>query len=100
MHGGTYTDNMLRAGLGREHAEDTRATADVEHDLVLEQMGVVDDRVPVRARPDGILEHLFMNTCETVQHSPQTCKSSAKRPTEMRVRVRIAAERQQEGARQ
>ena len=41
--GSTYTDDMLRASFGCEHAQDTRATAHIEYDLVPEEMGVVDD---------------------------------------------------------
>ena len=71
MHRGTYNDDMLRAGLGREHAEDTRATADVEHDLVLEQVRVVDDRVAVRARAHCVLQHLLMDTCPRDERTPE-----------------------------
>lgn len=57
----TYTDDMLRARLGSEHAEDTCTAADVEDELVLEQVGVVHDRIAVRARADGVLQHLLVD---------------------------------------
>ena len=54
---------MLRTGLGGKHAEDARTAADVEDELVFEQVWVVDDRVAVRARAHRILEHLFVDAC-------------------------------------
>jgi hypothetical protein len=47
-------DNVLCAGLGGEHAEDGGAAADVEDDLVLEEVGVVVDGVAVALGADLI----------------------------------------------
>ena len=41
---------MRGSGLGREHGEDARPAADVQHDLVLEEVLVVPHRVPVGQR--------------------------------------------------
>jgi hypothetical protein len=45
---------VLCAGLGGEHAEDGGAAADVEDDLVLEEVGVVVDGVAVALGADLI----------------------------------------------
>ena len=58
----TYTNDVLRASLGREHTQDAGTTADIEDDLVLEQVGVLDDSITVRARTNAILQHLFVDT--------------------------------------
>ena len=60
-----YADDVFGARLGGEHAQDASTTADIEHDLVLEQMGVLDDRVSVRSRADGVFQHLFVNAYKT-----------------------------------
>lgn len=62
----TYPDHMLRARLGGKHAEDTGTAADIEHELVLEQVGVLDDRVAVRARAHSVLEHLLVDSYSRV----------------------------------
>ena len=46
------TDNVLCAGLGGEHAEDAGTAADVEDDLVLEEVGVVVDGIAVALGAD------------------------------------------------
>lgn len=51
----THPDDMLRAGLRSEHAENSSSTTDVQDVLPLEKMWVVDDRRAVGARPDGVL---------------------------------------------
>lgn len=48
------TDNVLRAGLGGEHAEDGGTAANVEDDLVLEDVGVVVDSIAVALGADLI----------------------------------------------
>jgi hypothetical protein len=48
------TDNVLCAGLGGEHAENGGAAANVEDDLVLEEVGVVVDGVAVALGADLI----------------------------------------------
>ena len=60
--GSTYTDDMLRASFGCEHAQDTGTTTDIEDDLVLEQVGVLNDSITVRARTNAILQHLLVDT--------------------------------------
>lgn len=45
---------------GRRDASET--ATDVEDDLVLEEVGVLLDRIAVRKRPDSVLEHLLVNT--------------------------------------
>ena len=70
-NGDTHADDVLRARLGGEHAEDARAAADVEHELVLEQVRVVDDRVAVRARAHGVLQHLLMDACPRDERTPE-----------------------------
>ena len=48
------TDNVLCAGLGGEHAENGGTAADVEDDLVLEEVGVVVDGIAVALGADLI----------------------------------------------
>ena len=48
------TDNVLCAGLGGEHAEDGGTAADIEDDLVLEEVGVVVDGIAVALGADLI----------------------------------------------
>ena len=67
----THADDVFRARLGGEHAEDACAAADVEHELVLEQVRVVDDRVAVRARAHCVLQHLLMDTCPRDERTPE-----------------------------
>jgi hypothetical protein len=59
----THPDDVLRAGLGGEHAEDAGPAPHVEHRLAREQVAVVHDRGPVRARADVVLEHLLVDPC-------------------------------------
>lgn len=60
----TYPDDMLRPCLCSEHAQYPSTAPNVEDGLALEEVWVVHDGGTVRARPDGILEHLFVNACE------------------------------------
>mmetsp|Transcript_5695 Transcript_5695/g.14416 ORF Transcript_5695/g.14416 Transcript_5695/m.14416 type:complete len:411 (-) Transcript_5695:111-1343(-) len=53
--------HMLGARLGRKQAEDARATADIHHDLVLEQKRVLHDGVVVRPGAHLVLDHLLMD---------------------------------------
>ena len=53
---------MCGARLGGEHGEDAGAAADVEDDLVLEEVLVVPHRVPV-----GQGSHLKMMMMDTMQ---------------------------------
>ena len=55
-----YTNDMRSTSLCREHAQNPSPTTDVQHSLVLEQVWVVHDSRPVRARPNRVLEHLLM----------------------------------------
>lgn len=59
----TYADDLLCTRLGGEHAENTRSTSNVEDPLPLEELFVLQDGVAVGGRPDGVLEHLFVNAC-------------------------------------
>jgi hypothetical protein len=52
--GHVNSDNVLCAGLGGEHAEDGGAAADVEDDLVLEEVGVVVDGIAVALGADFV----------------------------------------------
>ena len=53
---------MGRAGLGSKHGEDPRATADVQHRLVFEEVWIVYDRGTIRTRAHGVFQHLLVNT--------------------------------------
>ena len=53
---------MLRASFGCEHAQDTGTATDIEDDFVLEQVGVLNDSIAVRARTNAILQHFFVDT--------------------------------------
>ena len=53
-------DDLARARLCREHAEDAGAAADVEHHLVAEQVAILAHGVAVRARPHLVLEQLCL----------------------------------------
>lgn len=59
----TYADDVFRARLGGEHAQDAGAAADIEDELVLEEMRVLNDRIAVRACADGVFQHLFVDAC-------------------------------------
>ena len=54
---------MFGACLGGEETENTSTASHVKDGLALEQMWIVDDCCAIRPRPDGVLEHLFVNTC-------------------------------------
>ena len=58
----TYANNVSSTSLGGKHAQDTGTTADVKDELVLEEMGIVHDRIAVRSRADSVLEHLLMDS--------------------------------------
>ena len=57
----THPDNMFRACLCGEQTEDTSAASHIKNGLALEQMGIVHDGGAIGPRPDGVLEHLFVN---------------------------------------
>lgn len=87
------TDNVLRASLGGEHAEDGGTAANVEDDLVLEDVGVVVDSIAValganlvflwsivRCVPERELDtatnqHLLVNTMVVVAVEVVTVRS-------------------------
>lgn len=52
--GHVNANNVLCAGLGGEHAEDGGTAADIEDDLVLEEVGVVVDGIAVALGADLI----------------------------------------------
>lgn len=56
-----YADDFLGPRLSGEHGENARPAADVQHDLVLEEIGVVEDGRLVFARAHFILQHLLMD---------------------------------------
>lgn len=60
---GTALDavDVFRPGLCRKEAEDASPTADVEDNLVLEEMGVVENGRLVGLCPDLVLKHLLMD---------------------------------------
>lgn len=62
QHRSTYTNDVRRARLGGKHGEDASPAANIEHGLALEEVTVVHDRRPVRARTDAVLEHLLVDT--------------------------------------
>lgn len=56
----------MRGGVGREacvHGEDTGSAANIEDDLVLEEVGVLVDRVAVASCADLIFLHLAVSFC-------------------------------------
>jgi len=57
-----YANDLLGTGLCRKQAQDGRSAANVEHDLVLEQVRVVDNGVAVRVCSDLVLEHLLVDS--------------------------------------
>ncbi len=76
IHERTHSDDVLRTGLRGEHTEDAGTAADVEDKLVLEEVGVVDDRVAVRARAHGVLQHLLVDTCSASGHAMSKSRGS------------------------
>jgi hypothetical protein len=60
------TDNVLCASLGGEHAENGGTAADIEDDLVLEEVGVVVDGIAVALGADLVLEHLLVDSMVVV----------------------------------
>ena len=61
--GKTYTDDVLRASLCSKHAQNTSSTSNIKDGLALEQMWIVHDGGAIGPRPDGVLEHLFVDAC-------------------------------------
>ena|SRR5690242_5136259 len=56
----------MRGGVGRKacvHGEDTGSAANIEDDLVLEEVGVLVDRVAVASCADLIFLHLAVSLC-------------------------------------
>ena len=53
---------MRGSSLGSEHAQNARSTSNIEHRLAFEKVNIVNDRGPVRSRPDSILQHLLVDT--------------------------------------
>lgn len=73
-------DNVLCASLGGEHAEDGSAAADIEDDLVLEEVGVVVDGIAVALGADLIFLRLLsgLDYCWSIDSldspaSPREC---------------------------
>ena len=60
--GATHPVHVLGSGLGREHGEDPRPAAHIQHHLVLEGMLVVVHGVPVGQGPDLVLQHFLIGT--------------------------------------
>ena len=84
---------MFRARLGGERTCHACASADVEHELVLEQVRVVHDRVTVRARAHGVLQCLLMDAARAMSEHSKDLRTRGGRAllTKVRVRVRVAA---------
>jgi hypothetical protein len=61
----THPDNVLSSCLGSEHTQDARSTSHVQYGFIFEQMFIVQDGSTIRARPDGVLQHLLVNTYPT-----------------------------------
>lgn len=57
----SYPVHVLRPRLGREHGQNPRPAADVQHDFVLEGVLVVIHGVPVGERPHFVLQHFLVN---------------------------------------
>jgi len=87
-------NNVLRTGLSSKHTQNTCTTSNIQHSLVLEQMGVVDHGITVRPRPNTVLQHLFMDAYKTPHfsvHIPLPKKDDPQDPpTEMGIRICIA----------
>ena len=60
-------DDQASTGLSREHAQDTRATANVQDDLVLEEVAIAEDGVSVAHGADFILQHFLVNAKVSVR---------------------------------
>jgi len=58
----THTDDVGCASLCGKHREYSCAAPDIQHGLIFEEMGIVDDRGTIRTRAHGVLQHLLMNT--------------------------------------
>lgn len=54
-------DMQLHPYLGTEQRQNTSAAADVEHNFVLKEKGIIHNCVHVSPRPDAVLEHLLMD---------------------------------------
>lgn len=70
----SHPNDFLGPRLGCEHGQDACATAHIQHNLVLEQVLVVEHGVSVGEGADFILQHLLQTgrqkgKCETGEHS-------------------------------
>mmetsp|Transcript_10114 Transcript_10114/g.27556 ORF Transcript_10114/g.27556 Transcript_10114/m.27556 type:complete len:306 (-) Transcript_10114:107-1024(-) len=59
--------HVLGSRLGREQAQDARPAPDVKHNLVLENMPVMQNRIHVCPRAHLVLEHLLMDAVVAVR---------------------------------
>jgi hypothetical protein len=55
-------DDMFRASLDSEHAENGSSTPNIQHRLATEEVRVVVHGVTIRQCTDFILQHFFVNT--------------------------------------
>lgn len=82
---------MLCASLGRKHTENTGTTPDIQNSLIFEEMTIVDDRCPVGACSNRVLQHLLVDTCITTDQPKNVLDLRCGYEfTEMRVRIGIA----------
>ena len=58
----TYADDVLGACFCGKHAEDAGTASDVEDCFSSEEVAVIDDGGAIGSRPDGVLEHFFVDT--------------------------------------
>jgi len=65
--GGTYTNDMSSAGPGSKHRKDPSATPNIQHGLAFEKMRIVHDGGAIRAGANRILQHLLMDTCDSLR---------------------------------
>jgi len=56
-----YCVYVLGPCLGAEHGQDARAASHVHDHLVLEQVRVFQNRVPVRVRAHPVLDHVLVD---------------------------------------
>ena len=50
-------DDLLRSSLGAEHGQDTSSTADIQDNLVLEDVLVLVDEIAIGIGTDSVLQH-------------------------------------------
>ena len=74
----TYTDNLLRPSFGSEHAENASTAPHIQHDLVSEEVLVIDDGFHVALSAYFIFEHFLGGITQTCITMIGVCKNKKK----------------------